>query len=107
MVVVDPAPLVAALVGSDAPAPVKAAGFHRTVGETAARVAIDLARAHDLRAVVLTGGVFQNVRLTAVVSAALESAGLEVLTHRAVPPNDGGLSVGQAAVAAARLGAKA
>ncbi|MCB1015764.1 MAG: hypothetical protein KDB10_11690, partial [Acidimicrobiales bacterium] len=51
---------------------------------------------------VLTGGVFQNVRLTEVVAAGVEAAGLTVLRHRTVPPNDGGISVGQAAVAVAR-----
>jgi hydrogenase maturation protein HypF len=47
--------------------------------------------------------VFQNVRLTDVVVAALEERGLSVLTHAEVPPNDGGISIGQAAIAAAHL----
>jgi hydrogenase maturation protein HypF len=46
--------------------------------------------------------VFQNARLTAVVVGALEEAGLRVLVHRLLPPNDGGVSVGQAAIAARR-----
>ena len=48
----------------------------------------------------LTGGVFQNARLTEVVEVALLAEGLRVLVHPAVPPNDGGISVGQAAIAA-------
>jgi hydrogenase maturation protein HypF len=48
--------------------------------------------------------VFQNARLTGIVSRGLASAGLEVLVHRGVPPNDGGISVGQAAIAAHRAG---
>ena len=50
--------------------------------------------------VVLSGGTFQNLRLLASTGARLERLGFEVLTHRRVPPNDGGISYGQAAVAA-------
>ncbi|MEQ1786608.1 MAG: hypothetical protein ABL966_06115 [Acidimicrobiales bacterium] len=46
--------------------------------------------------------MFQNPRLAEVVEEALALAGLEVLQHRIVPPNDGGISIGQAAVAAAQ-----
>jgi hydrogenase maturation protein HypF len=46
--------------------------------------------------------VFQNARLTEVVEDALHEEGLRVLVHRDVPPNDGGISIGQAAVAAYR-----
>jgi hydrogenase maturation protein HypF len=104
--VLDPAPLVAALVraatgGSDKAA--LAAAFHVAVGRAASDAALALASEHDLATVVLTGGVFQNVLLTRHVATSLRAGGLEVLTHRRVPPNDGGLSVGQAAVAAAQL----
>jgi hydrogenase maturation protein HypF len=51
--------------------------------------------------VALSGGVFQNARLTEVVQGHLTEAGLAVLVHHHLPPNDGGISVGQAAVAAA------
>ena len=54
------------------------------------------------RAVVLSGGVFLNALLTSEVSARLTGAGFQVHRHRLVPPNDGGLSLGQLAVAAAR-----
>ena len=50
----------------------------------------------------LSGGVFQNVLISAMLTRRLRAAGLRVLEHRQVPPNDGSISIGQAAVAAAR-----
>jgi hydrogenase maturation protein HypF len=50
---------------------------------------------------VLSGGSFQNLRLLEATHVGLEAAGFRVLEHRLVPPNDGGISYGQAAVAAA------
>jgi hydrogenase maturation protein HypF len=105
MVVIDPAPLVAALVAGrregTAPA-LLAAGFHESMGRAAAAAAIEVAGSHGLGTVALSGGVFQNPLLSAIVEGALARAGLEVLVHRIVPPNDGGISIGQAAVAAAQ-----
>jgi hydrogenase maturation protein HypF len=60
----------------------------------------------DVRTVALSGGCFQNRRLTERSLALLRADGFDVLLHRRVPPNDGGVSLGQAAVAAARLGGK-
>ncbi len=102
--VLDPTALVAALVrdrdAGAAPA-LLAAGFHEALGRAAAGLATRIARERGIEAVVLTGGVFQNARLTDVVDTELRAAGLTVLLHGQVPPNDGGISVGQAAVAAA------
>jgi hydrogenase maturation protein HypF len=53
--------------------------------------------------VALSGGTFQNQLLAERVARGLQQAGLEVLTHHRVPPNDGGISLGQAVVANARL----
>ena len=55
------------------------------------------------RKVALSGGVFQNRWLTEEVKGRLEADGFEVLLQSQMPSNDGGLSLGQAAVAAARL----
>ena len=103
-VVLDPAPLVAqVLAARDRGVPVAsvAAGFHDALGRAVAELSCRLATAAGIATVALSGGVFQNARLTAVVAAEVERRGLEVLVHRRVPPNDGGISIGQAAVAAA------
>lgn len=101
--VLDPSPLVAAIVeerrAGTRPA-VIAAGFHKSLGTAAAALAGRLARQRRLGTIALSGGVFQNVRLTEVMSGELRAAGLEVLVHELVPPNDGGISVGQAAIGA-------
>jgi hydrogenase maturation protein HypF len=79
------------------------ARFHATlvavVGEICTRVRL----ATGISTVALSGGVFQNRLLTEGAIAALVRNDFSVLTHSLVPPNDGGLSLGQAAVAAARL----
>ena len=101
----QPASLVRAVVDDLAdgcPLPTVAAAFHNGVAVGVAAVCHELARSRGLRTVALSGGVFQNVLLTDRVVQELEGRDLEVLTHRQVPPNDGGISLGQAAVAAAR-----
>ena len=70
------------------------------MADGAARLAVELSAAHGLDTVALTGGVFQNVLLSDLVETALTARGLEVLVHERVPPNDGGISIGQAAIAA-------
>jgi hydrogenase maturation protein HypF len=84
------------------PAGVVSARFHRGLADATARACASLAAAHGVGLVVLSGGVFQNARLLAATAARLEAAGLRVLVPERLPPNDGGVSYGQAAVAAAR-----
>jgi hydrogenase maturation protein HypF len=76
-----------------------AARFHNALVDGIVKVA----QAVEERTVALTGGCFQNRLLVERASRRLEAAGFEVLLHRQVPPNDGGISLGQIAVAAARL----
>jgi hydrogenase maturation protein HypF len=75
--------------------------FHTTLVVLFTRLCQALRDETGLTRVVLSGGSFQNVILTSELTEALEQAGLSVFSHRLVPPNDGGLSLGQAVAAAA------
>lgn len=97
-------PLVAELlrdVASRVPTATSAARFHNAM----VNAAVLAARHAGVETVALTGGCFQNRLLVTRAADALERAGFRVLLHRHVPPNDGGISLGQLAVAAARVGA--
>jgi hydrogenase maturation protein HypF len=102
--VIHGADLVAAVhddLAAGRPAAAIAAAFHEGVAEAFAAAC---QAAADGGTVVLSGGTFQNLRLLGSLRTRLERAGFRVLSHRLVPPNDGGVSYGQAAVAAATLG---
>lgn len=104
--VVDTRPLVRAVsdaLRSGDPGPLVARRFHNTVGEVIVRVTAHLRDTTGLPDVVLTGGVFQNALLLEMARRRLEELGLAVHTHARVPANDGGLALGQLAVAAAVL----
>lgn len=83
------------------PAPIIAGRFHNTLAAVTVEVCRRLGDEQDLRTVALSGGVFQNVLLTHRCVEDLTAAGFTVLTHRRIPPNDGGVSLGQAAIAGA------
>ena len=94
--VIDPAPVLAAIirdVRDDVPAGVIGARFHRAVAD----LIVDLATAEDPvpRTVALSGGVFQNAMLLRLARSGLAAKGFEVITHQQVPPNDGGIALGQ------------
>ncbi len=79
-----------------------AARFHNGLIEAIVAITAKLATEHGIEAAVLSGGVFQNRILLEGVTRGLEARRLRVLSPREVPANDGGLSLGQACVAAAR-----
>ncbi|MFN0172091.1 MAG: carbamoyltransferase HypF [Bryobacteraceae bacterium] len=83
------------------PAPIAAARFHNGL----ALAIRSVARFTAARQVVLSGGVFQNARLTHRTVALLEGDGIRVFTHQRVPANDGGLSLGQAVLAYGKIDA--
>jgi hydrogenase maturation protein HypF len=80
-----------------------AARFHATIAHATVEACTFAASEHATELVVLSGGVFANRRLLEQVTAGLERAGLRVLVPRRLPAGDGGISYGQAAVAAARV----
>lgn len=103
--VLDPRPLIRAVVADlelGASVGVIAARFHRGLIRATTSASIELATRYAVGTVVLSGGVFQNRELLEGVVAELARSGLRILTPSLVPPNDGGISFGQAAIAAAR-----
>ena len=82
-----------------------AAAFHETIVEVTREPVAAAAAKTGLRTVCLSGGVFQNRRLASTLLRRLGRDGFDVFINRRVPVNDGGISYGQAAVAAARMAA--
>ncbi len=80
-----------------------AADFHASVAWAAAEVIRRVSEESGIRTVTLGGGTFQNARLLTSLVGRLQGFGMTVLWPRRLSPNDGGISFGQAAVAAARL----
>jgi hydrogenase maturation protein HypF len=74
--------------------------FHCSVARGVGQAALDECEIHCIQTVVLSGGVFQNRILLDDLHSRLTNAGVRVWTNSAVPPNDGGVSLGQAAIAA-------
>ncbi len=103
--VADPAPVLAAVVAdlrAGANAGLIAARFHRAVADLVHRLCALARERYGLQTAALTGGVFANTVLLSACCRALRRDGFTVLRHHRVPPNDGGLALGQLMVAAAR-----
>lgn len=79
-----------------------ALGFHEAVAVAISGIATRIRRGGGPDVVALSGGVFTNALLLRLATSRLQQDGLTVLRHRLVPPNDGGLAFGQAAVGAHR-----
>ena len=94
---------LAADLANRRPVPEAAAAFHNGLAKGLVEAAMAAAAEEGLTTVALSGGTFQNQLLASCVMRDLEAAGLEVLIHNRVPANDGGISLGQAAIANATL----
>jgi hydrogenase maturation protein HypF len=103
---IDPGPVLRAMIAdrrAAVPLEAMAAGFHLAVAQLVADQAECLHHETGIDVVALSGGVFQNARLLELIRHALAPVGLRLLCHELVPPNDGGLALGQAVVAAAQV----
>ncbi|MFE0628423.1 carbamoyltransferase HypF [Streptomyces sp. NPDC058864] len=99
----DPGPVLAAVVAdleAGVPAGVIAGRFHRAVADLVRRVCAAVRESDGTTTVALSGGVFANALLSSACARDLREDGFTVLRHRLVPPNDGGLALGQLVVAA-------
>jgi hydrogenase maturation protein HypF len=86
-----------------APIPVISARFHRTIGQVVVDACVRIRESAGLNRVCLSGGTFQNLRLLDHSVTGLRERDFQVFVHHRVPPNDGGLSLGQAMIANHRL----
>ena len=85
------------------PMGVIAAKFHNGLVKIIVKLADHLCQEYAVTKVAFTGGVFQNSILLERVKTGLEDMGIDVIDHSLIPPNDGGLSLGQAIIAAAKF----
>jgi hydrogenase maturation protein HypF len=104
--IIHPRPLFAALLADlrgGVPKPVLSARFHNGVAQMTRQVATHLRQDTGISEVALSGGVWQNITLLTKTVNLLEGDGFTVLLHHQTPPNDGGVALGQAVIAAKRL----
>ena len=88
---------------SGVPQGVVSARFHNTLADAIVETCRRIRGETELARVCLSGGTFQNMRLLTTAAPALRAAGFQVVLHAKVPPNDGGIALGQAAIAAELL----
>ena len=70
--------------------------FHDLLAEMTAGIVLELSERTKIKTVALSGGVFQNSLLSSLVFSKLQHRGLKILRHELIPPNDGGICIGQA-----------
>jgi hydrogenase maturation protein HypF len=95
-------PMIEAVVGdvlAGKPASFISACFHNTIAALVCEVCVRIGRQEQLNRVCLSGGTFQNMFLLQRAVTGLRKLGFEVFQHALVPPNDGGISLGQAVIA--------
>jgi len=104
--IIDPLPMIRAIVAElndGVSAGCIAARFHNSLVRMSVEACLQIRQETELRTVAISGGVWQNMRLMNLILPALEAEGFTPLIHTQLPPNDGCVSLGQAAVALARL----
>lgn len=104
--VIEPAPVIEAVIEDlrkGVPAPDISAAFHKGVSNMIVDVSARLARRSGCRSVVLSGGVFQNRFLCEDLMKRSRSLPVGFYQHEIVPPNDGGVSLGQIQIGARRI----
>jgi hydrogenase maturation protein HypF len=79
------------------------ASFQRVLSESLASLAVEAAKERGIRRVGVTGGAAVNVRMVETIRKYIEKQELDFMQHRLVPPGDGGIALGQAAIAACRV----
>ncbi|MGB3758076.1 MAG: carbamoyltransferase HypF [Rivularia sp. (in: cyanobacteria)] len=102
---IDPQPMWKALLKDlqqQTPGKIIAEKFHVGLAIAIVEIVNTLRQQHSIKQVALTGGVFQNRILLTQITNRLQASGIGVLTHSLVPCNDGGLSLGQAVIAAVK-----
>jgi hydrogenase maturation protein HypF len=103
---IDSAPMWSALLSDlqqQVSQSVIAAKFHKSLANAVVNMVKILCQEYLIHQVVLTGGVFQNTILLQLITQQLQVSNINILTHSLVPTNDGGLSLGQAIITAAKL----
>src|ERR1039458_9070942 len=96
-------PMMERIAKEGAAPSVVAARFHNTLAAAIHEMCLRMRRESGIGRVCLSGGTFQNMRLLGLVARALSGSGFELFLHRKVPPNDGGIALGQAVIAAERM----
>lgn len=104
--IIDVRPMIEGLIGdikNGTDLPVMAGKFHNTIVKIILELSRIARKETSLKKVVLSGGCFQNSLLLRKAVSRLKAGGFDVFTHRVVPTNDGGVSLGQALIASSRI----